>query len=175
MQHPQPKGHSIKLVQLHHHLSIWMKTAKKENLHFCSLSALQTRRRSCVSHRRRPRHTSTFCLGSVLQLGGLETEGRYCARAAAALRNKTNKKGLQEIIHQSQASWQHIQQLFLWGGLFNSPSCAQTDCEVNKPTYLFFAGSLQLQERKEKEKKQGGGRTAQDSLVLKASCSTTRG
>lgn len=72
----------------------------------------------------------------------------HCSREAAAPCKKTNKKCLQEIIHSSQALWQHILHLFCF---FNSWSCAQIGCEVNKPTSLFFAGSLQQQEkRKEK-------------------------
>lgn len=56
---PQPKSHSIKLVQLQNHLSIWMKKAKKSA--FCSLSALQTRRGSCAyinGGRVPPRHSA---------------------------------------------------------------------------------------------------------------------
>lgn len=106
-------------------------------------------------HQWRPRPTSTFCLGSVPQLGKPGKSRKvsfysrlHCSREAAAPCKKTNEKCLQEIIHSSQALWQHILHRFCF---FNSWSCAQIGCEVNKPTSLFFAGSLQQQEkRKEK-------------------------
>lgn len=151
-QHPQPKSHSIKRVQLHDHLSIWMKKAKNLQFVLCQPSrpeggAVLTSMEA-ASHldilpgfsaaARKPGNRRKVSFSSRL----------HCSREAAAPCKKTNKKCLQEIIHSSQALWQHILHLFCF---FNSWSCAQIGCEVNKPTSLFFAGSLQQQEKKKRK------------------------
>lgn len=173
VQHPQPKSHSIKLVQLHNHLSIWMKKAKNLQFVLCQPSrpeggAVFTSMEA-ASHldilpgfsaaSRKPGNRRKVSFYSRLQ----------CSREAAAPCRKTNKKCLQEIIHSSQALWQHIFFVFL---IQKGPVLRLTVKSTNRPLSSLLA--LFSSTKKEK-KKQGRGLKAQDFLVLKASCSTTRG
>lgn len=153
VQHPQPKSHSIKLAQLQNHLSIWMKKAKK-NLHFVLCQPSKPEGGAVLTSMEAASHLDILPgFSAAARKPGNRREVSFysrlhCSREAAAPCKKNNKKCLQEIIQSSQALWQHILHLF---DFFNSWSCAQIGCEVNKPTSLFFAGSLQQQEkRKEK-------------------------
>lgn len=175
VQHPQPKSHSIKLVQLQNHLSIWMKKAKKSA--FCSLSALQTRRGSCAyinGGRVPPRHSAWVqCCSSEAwkQKEGvvLLTAPLFTGSCCSVQENKRKMPSRNNPFITGFVATHPTSFLFF---LIHGPVLRLAVKSTNRPLSSLLA---LFSSKKKEKKKQGRGLKAQDFLVLKASCSTTRG
>lgn len=153
----------------------WRKQKKSA---FCSLSALQTRRGSCAyinGGRAPPRHSAWVqCCSSEAwkQKEGvvLLTAPLFTGSCCSVQENKRKMPSRNNPFITGFVATHPTSFLFFF--LIHGPVLRLAVKSTNRPLSSLLA---LFSSKKKEKKKQGRGLKAQDFLVLKASCSTTRG